>query len=51
VARLPRLRGPGGRGVFKPGDEVTILPSGFASRIKGIHTYDGELAEAFHPTV
>ncbi len=46
------FRGYAGRvagGVFKPGDEVTILPSGFASRIKGIHTYDGELAEAFHP--
>ncbi len=36
-------------GVFKPGDEVTILPSGFSSRIKGIHSFDGDLAEAYHP--
>ena len=36
-------------GVFKPGDEVLILPSGFTSRIKGIHTMDGDLDEAFYP--
>ena len=36
-------------GVFKPGDEVTVLPSGFNSRIKGIHTFDGDLDEAFSP--
>lgn len=36
-------------GVFKPGDEVTVLPSGFNSRIKGIHTFDGDLDEAFGP--
>jgi sulfate adenylyltransferase subunit 1 len=46
------FRGYAGRvagGVFKPGDEVMVLPSGFTSRIKKIHTYEGELAEAFHP--
>ena len=46
------FRGYAGRvagGVFKPGDEVTVLPSGFKSRIKGIHTPDGELEEAFAP--
>ena len=46
------FRGYAGRvagGVFKPGDEVMVLPSGFTSRIKKIHTYDGELGEAFHP--
>ena len=46
------FRGYAGRvasGVFKPGDEVTVLPSGFTSRIKAIHTMDGELAEAFAP--
>ncbi|MCC5808180.1 MAG: sulfate adenylyltransferase subunit CysN [Opitutales bacterium] len=46
------FRGFAGRvagGVFKPGDEVTVMPSGFSSRIKAIHTADGELAEAFHP--
>jgi sulfate adenylyltransferase subunit 1 len=46
------FRGFAGRvasGVFKPGDEVTVLPSGFAAKIKAIHTHDGELLEAFHP--
>jgi len=45
-------RGYAGRvagGVFKPGDEVTLLPSGFTSRIKSIDTYDGPLQEAFAP--
>lgn len=36
-------------GVFKIGDEVTVLPSGFSSQIKGIHTFEGENAEAFAP--
>ena len=46
------FRGFAGRiagGVFKPGDEVTVLPSGFQSKIKAIHTLDGELAEAYTP--
>jgi sulfate adenylyltransferase subunit 1 len=46
------FRGYAGRvagGVFKPGDEVTVLPSGFTTRIKGIHTPDGDLPEAFAP--
>ena len=46
------FRGYAGRvagGVFKPGDEVTVLPSGFKSRIKAIHTPDKELEEAFAP--
>jgi sulfate adenylyltransferase subunit 1 len=46
------FRGYAGRvagGVFKPGDEVTVLPSGFKSRIKAIHTPDKELDEAFAP--
>ena len=46
------FRGYAGRvagGVFKPGDEVMVLPSGFTSRIKAIHTRDGELEEAFNP--
>jgi sulfate adenylyltransferase subunit 1 len=45
-------RGYGGRiagGVFKPGDKVTVLPSGFSSTIKSIDTFDGSLAEAFAP--
>jgi sulfate adenylyltransferase subunit 1 len=46
------FRGFAGRvssGVFKPGDDVTILPSGFNAKIKAIHTHDGELSEAFFP--
>lgn len=36
-------------GVFKPGDEVTVLPSGLNSRIKSIDTLNGSLSEAFPP--
>lgn len=46
------FRGYAGRvagGVFKPGDEVLVLPSGFTTKIKGIHTMDGNLDEAFYP--
>ncbi len=46
------FRGFAGRiaaGVFKPGDDIVALPSGFTSRIKAIETFDGPLTEAFHP--
>jgi bifunctional enzyme CysN/CysC len=36
-------------GVFKPGDEVVVLPSGFTSRVRSIDTADGPVAEAFSP--
>ena len=36
-------------GVFKPGDEVVVLPSGKVTRVKRIDTYDGPVAEAFPP--
>ncbi len=36
-------------GVFKPGDEVMVLPSGFTTRIDKIHTIDGDIQEAFSP--
>lgn len=45
-------RGYAGRiagGVFKKGDKVVALPSGFSSTIKSIDTMDGELQEAFAP--
>jgi len=45
-------RGYAGRvagGVFKPGDEVVVLPSGFSSRIASIDTFDGPVDEAFAP--
>ncbi len=46
------FRGYAGRvagGVFKPGDEVTVMPSGFQSRVKGIHDIHGDVPEAFAP--
>lgn len=46
------FRGYAGRiagGVFRVGDKVKALPSGFSSRIKSILTMDGELQEAFAP--
>lgn len=49
---FPDYRGYAGRiagGVFKPGDEVMALPSGFTSRIKSIHNYTDEIDEAFQP--
>ncbi len=36
-------------GVFKPGDEVVVLPSGFGSTIAAIDSFDGPVAEAFAP--
>lgn len=45
-------RGYAGRvasGVFRPGDEITVLPSGFTSRIKNIDTFGGSLEEAYAP--
>lgn len=45
-------RGYAGRiasGIFRKGDEITVLPSGFTSKIKSIDTVDGSLDEAFSP--
>lgn len=45
-------RGYAGRiasGIFRPGDDITILPSGFTSKIKSIHCDELELKEAFAP--
>ncbi|MBX7225255.1 MAG: sulfate adenylyltransferase subunit CysN [Chitinophagales bacterium] len=36
-------------GIFKKGDKVLALPSGFATTIKSINTFDGEVEEAFAP--
>ncbi len=36
-------------GVFRPGDEVLVLPSGFTSRIAAIDVYGGSVEEAFPP--
>ena len=47
------FRGYAGRvagGVFKPGDAVSVLPSGFSTKIKKIHLPGGEeISEAFPP--
>jgi sulfate adenylyltransferase subunit 1 len=46
------FRGYAGRvagGVFKPGDEVVALPSGFTSRITSIHNAEDRMDEAFYP--
>lgn len=46
------FRGYAGRingGVFKPGDKVKVLPSGFESRIKGIELDGQPIEEAFSP--
>ena len=48
----PDYRGYAGRiagGVFKPGDKVMALPSGFTSSIKSIDTFEGPVKEAFAP--
>ncbi|MHB8209680.1 sulfate adenylyltransferase subunit CysN [Mucilaginibacter sp.] len=36
-------------GIFRKGDEVTVLPSGLTSKIKSITTFDGDIDEAFSP--
>ena len=36
-------------GVFKPGDSVMVLPSGFTTRVASIDTADGPIYEAFPP--
>ncbi|MEJ6734101.1 MAG: sulfate adenylyltransferase subunit CysN [Flavobacteriales bacterium] len=49
---FPDFRGYAGRiagGVFKPGDEVMALPSGFTSKIDKIFIKDKEIEEAFSP--
>ncbi|NNC84771.1 MAG: sulfate adenylyltransferase subunit CysN [Bacteroidia bacterium] len=46
----PDYRGYAGQvasGIFKPGDDVAVLPSGFSSKIKSIDTYEGSIDRAF----
>jgi sulfate adenylyltransferase subunit 1 len=46
------FRGYAGRvagGVFKPGDDVIVLPSGFPTKVKEIFAAGQEISEAFHP--
>jgi sulfate adenylyltransferase subunit 1 len=48
----PDYRGYAGRlmsGILRPGDEITILPSGLQSKIKSIQLHNQELSEAFAP--
>lgn len=46
------FRGYAGRiagGIFRPGDEVMVLPSGFITHIKTLHIGEQEIEEAFAP--
>ncbi len=48
----PDFRGLAGQvasGVFRPGDAVVHLPTGFEARIRAIHGPGGPLESAFHP--
>jgi len=36
-------------GIFKPGDNIMVLPSGFTTKIESIETIEGPIAEAFPP--
>ncbi len=48
----PDYRGYAGQvagGVFKPGDEIIALPSGFTSKIDQIQTFEQDEQEAFSP--
>jgi len=45
-------RGYAGRvasGIFRPGDDITVMPSGFTSTIKSVDTMEGPLEEAYAP--
>jgi sulfate adenylyltransferase subunit 1 len=46
------FRGYAGRisgGIFRPGDEILVMPSGFTSKIKSIHLGDQIIDQAFAP--
>jgi len=46
------FRGYAGRiagGIFRPGDDVLVMPSGFTSKIKSIHVGDQQIDQAFAP--
>ena len=50
--RFIDYRGYAGRlvsGILRPGDHITVMPSGFTSTIKSIDTMNGNLNEAFAP--
>ena len=52
ASTVPDYRGYAGTvagGVFRPGDEVTVLPSGLTTTIAAIDTFDGPVEEAFAP--
>ena len=46
---FPGFAGRVAGGVFKPGDEVTVMPSGFSTKVKNIHQDEKEIQEAFAP--
>lgn len=51
-SELPDYRAYAGRivsGIFRPSDEIVVLPSGISSKIKSIDAYQKSLSEAFAP--
>lgn len=51
-AELPDYRGYAGRvqsGVYRKGDEITVLPSGLSSKIKSVEFAQKEVEEAYPP--
>jgi sulfate adenylyltransferase large subunit len=51
-AAFPDYRGYAGTiagGVFRPGDDVIVVPSGLSTTITAIDSYDGPIDEAFPP--
>ncbi len=52
AAEYHDYRGYAGRidgGVFRPGDEVVVLPSGLTTTVASIDTFEGQIDEAFAP--
>jgi sulfate adenylyltransferase subunit 1 len=50
--KFPDYRGYSGRvegGEFKTGDNITVLPSGFKTKIKSIDTFEGSIDKAYSP--
>jgi sulfate adenylyltransferase subunit 1 len=46
------FRGYAGRvagGVFRAGDEVMVMPSGFSTKVKSVHGFQEEIPEAYAP--
>jgi bifunctional enzyme CysN/CysC len=52
ASTIPDYRGYAGQiagGVFRPGDEIMVLPSGLTTTVTSLDTYEGPVDEAFPP--